>query len=211
MLQRAVVILIFLMSEADGAFALSGDCRRFAVTAADGYANVRAAARVLGENVVGVLASGMSIEPVGERKGWFRIASPVAGWIAATQVSAFPCASARGPSSRSGLAAIDRLAGKAVAGDKGSAATFLKMSRGVDGALAEAYAEAITGWAVRNPAPLLSLLEKQSQSVREAALKLLDFGLGARQPGERQQVEAAIAGRPGDKTLAQEWSRIKGQ
>lgn len=40
------------------------DCQKFAVTAADGYANVRSAPHVKVDNVVAVLASGMYIEVI---------------------------------------------------------------------------------------------------------------------------------------------------
>src|SRR5262245_34239148 len=111
----------------------------------------------------------MSIEVITQAKGWFQINFPVQGWIAGTQLSRLLCDSAIGVSSSVGLAAIDRLGRQAASGDQKSAATFLKMSRGVDGSLADAYAEAITTWAGRNASLLHSSLNAQPPVVRQAA------------------------------------------
>ena len=184
------------------------DCQKFAVTAADGYANVRSTPHVKVDNVVAALASRMSIEVIKQAKGWFQINSPVQGWIAGTQISRFPCDSAVGISSSAGLVVIDRLARQAAAGNQKSAATFLKMSRGVDGSLADAYAEAITEWAGRNASWLLSRLNAQPPAVRQAALRLLAVGFGAGQSRERQLFEAALHRSPSAQPIVREWRSI---
>jgi hypothetical protein len=205
-----VAILLWLMVSGSTGPALGSDCRRFAVTASDGYANVRANPRVQGDNLVGAVPSGMGVEVIGKDKGWLRIAAPVAGWIAASQVTGWPCDAAQGLSSTTGVAAIERLGRQAIAGDRAAARTLLRMSRGVDGALAEAYAQIIGDWAVRSPTGLLGRLEAESQVVQAAVLRLLDFEFGERQSGERQAVEAAFARLPATHPLAREWRRIKG-
>jgi hypothetical protein len=184
------------------------DCQNSVVTAADGYANVRLTPRVTGGNVVAALASGMSIEIIKQAKGWFQINSPVQGWIAGTQISRFPCDAAVGVSSRAGLAAIDRLGRQAASGDQQSAATFLRVSRGVDGSLADAYAEAITEWAGRDAAWLLSRLNAQPPAVRQAALTILALGSGAGQSRERQLFEATLQRSPSAQPIIQEWRSI---
>jgi hypothetical protein len=184
------------------------DCQKFAVTAADGYANVRSTPHVKIDNVVAALASGMSIEVINQTKGWSQIHSPVQGWIAGTQISRLPCDSAVGVSSSAGLVAIERLGRQAASGNQKSATTFLKMSRGVDGSLADAYAEAITEWAGRNAAWLLSRLNAQSPAVRQAALRLLAAGFGAGPSRERQLFEETLQRSPSTQPVVQEWRNI---
>ena len=208
MASRPLVALL-LVCLGHGQVARGGDCQHFAVTSADGYANVRSTPRVESGNVVAVLPTGTPIESAGRRRGWLRMKSPLAGWIARSQVSGFPCGSAARVSSNAGLAAIDRLGGRGQAGDEPAAATFLMMSRWVDGSLAEAYAGAIADWAVRDADSLISLLERQSEAVREAALKLLDFGLGSEAPGERRRFEAVVARLPSGSAVARDWRRTR--
>jgi hypothetical protein len=207
-LQRAFVMGLVLAVLVPVQAMPAGDCRKFAVTAADGYANVRSTPRVKVDNVVAALASGMSIEVVKQVKGWFQISSPVLGWIAGTQLSDFPCDAAVSAASTSGLAAIERLGKWAAAGDPKAAATFLKMSRGVDGSLAEAYAEAITEWAGRDAALLLARLSAQAPAVRQAALGILAVGFGVGPSRERQAFEATLQSSPFAQPMAQEWRSI---
>jgi hypothetical protein len=207
-LRRAIAMVFMLSVVVPAEPARAGNCQRFAVTAADGYANVRSTPRVKVDNVVAALASGMSIEVVKRAKGWSQITSPVPGWIAGTQLSRIPCDSTVGVSSSAGLAAIDRLGSRAAAGDRAAAATFLKLSRGVDGSLADAYAEAITAWAGRDAALFLSRLNAQPLAVSQAALRLLAVGFGGGQSQERQLFEEALQRSPSAQPIVREWGSI---
>jgi len=189
--------------------AAAGGCQAFSVSATDGYANVRMTPGVTAQNSVAALPSGTSITVVRtDGDGWLQIESPVQGWIARTQTASRPCESAAGVSATKGLAAIARLAKEAIAGDRGSAATFLRMSRGLDGSFADAYGEAITHWAARNPTSLVARLEREPPAVRAAALESLAFGWGTGSRKERRQFEAALARRPPARPLAREWRRL---
>jgi hypothetical protein len=207
-LQRALVMVFVLAVVVPVEPAPAIDCQKFAVTAADGYANVRSTLHVKVDNVVAALASGMSIEVIKQAKGWFQISFPVQGWIAGTQISRYPCDSAVGVSSTAGLAAIDRLGKQAASSDQKSAATFLKLSRGVDGSLADAYAEAITEWAGRDASLLLARLNAQPPAVRQAALRLLAVGFGVGQSRERHLFEATLQQSPSAQPIVREWRRI---
>lgn len=202
MLQRASLIFFLLGGFGAGEFALGGDCRRFAVTASDGYTNVRSGPRVEAGNVVAALPTGTGIHVVDTDPGtsgrWRRIESPVDGWIHRSQLTGFDCDSNPDISSNAGLAAIERLAGRGRSGDEKSAGTFLAMSRGVDGSLADAYAEEIADWAAANPVALAALLRRQPSETQAAALGLLDFGFGTEASRARSRFEAVLAESPDD-------------
>ena len=72
-LQRVLVMVFLLALVVPVEPAPAIDCQKFAVTAADGYANVRSTPYVKVDNVVAALASGMSIEVIKQVKGWFHV------------------------------------------------------------------------------------------------------------------------------------------
>ncbi len=47
----------------------------------------------------------------------------------------------------------------------------------VDGALGEVYVDAITDWALNEPAALAAALRGQSDAIRDAAMAMIDLGL----------------------------------
>ena len=204
----AAAITLFLALVLPGEPVCAGECRKFMVTAADGYANVRSHPQVKSNNVVAALPSGTGIEIIKKGKHWYRINAPVEGWIAGTQISRFSCRSGSGVSTTLGEAAVARLGKQAASGDRRAAEIFIKMARGVDGSFAEGYAEAITLWAGHDPSSLLSVLDKQPPSVLKAVLALLDFGFGVGPSAPREQFEAALGRLPADTPVIQEWHRI---
>lgn len=79
------------------------------------------------------------------------------------------------------------------------------MSRGVDGIVAEVYAEAIAKWASYNPSFLISVLEQQSQTIRKAVLSFLDFGFGIGKSPERQKFELFLEKLSSNNLVLQDW------
>jgi len=161
-----------------------GDCYRFVVTAADGYTNVRAGPRVEADNLVAALPTGTVVDAdddVGGRatgpSAWVHVASPVHGWIHGSQLTKIPCDRSAGPSSEAGLRAIQRLAAQARAGEPTATASFLAMSRGVDGSLADVYLDEIRDWAINQPASLAKSLGGRPKATRDAALEMIGLAL----------------------------------
>jgi hypothetical protein len=164
--------------------AYSGECNRYAVSASDGYTNVRSEPRVSDANLVAALPAGAIVDlspkassPGAERKGWQHVDSPVAGWIHGSQLTAVGCEGSVPGSRDAGLDAIVRLARQARSGDQGATRSFLAMSRGIDGALAEVYVDEISDWTLHEPSTLAAALKDQSEPIRDDALKMIDLGL----------------------------------
>jgi hypothetical protein len=176
--------LILLGWAAFQGVAESGDCNRFVVTASDGYTNVRSQPRVTGDNVVGAVPSGAVLDvypqtssPGAGPRRWHHVQSPVPGWIHDSQLTAIGCEGAVARSRDVGLNAVVRLARQARKGDNRAAATFLALARGVDGALAEVYADEIGDWAGTEPSTLATALKAQPEPIRAAALEMVALGL----------------------------------
>jgi hypothetical protein len=161
--------------------AVAGDCNRFAVTAGDGYTNVRSTPRIESDNLVAAFPTGTVVGGVDgadkEAPAWIQVSTPAWGWIHNSQLMSIGCDGSAAISPDSGLQAIQRLASKARAGDRRASASFLAMARGVDGSLADAYLDEISDWAAEQPATLATSIMKQPAVIREAALEMVDLSL----------------------------------
>ncbi len=74
------------------------------------------------------------------------------------------------------------------------------------------YGYAIANFANQNPNFLLSVLNRQSPSIRQKVLEVIAYYLGAgkspeRQKLERQKFEAIINQLPSDNIVLQDWRR----
>lgn len=180
-------------------------CEQFAVTASDGYVNVRSVPRVQKNNIVGTLPTGFSLSLTIQRQGWWQINSPFQGWVAGNQISKVSCDTAHNLLYKVGYPTMNHLSKKAIQGNRMAAETLIKMSGAMDGANAEIYAESITNFANQNPNFLLSILKQQSSLNRQMSLRLIDFGLGISNSSERQKFEAIIIQLPSDNMVKQDW------
>ncbi len=183
--------------------AFANSCQKWAVTAADGYANVRSTAQVKEENIVGTLATGTGIEPVSHHQRWLQIRSPLTGWIAGSQIAQISCDDAVKLLFDKGLPTITRLGKQAAQKNQQAAETVIKMAPSVDGVTAEAYAVAVATLAAQNPTFMVSILQQQSSTIRRAFLNSLDFGLG--ESPERQNFEKFLTQLPPDHLIVRDW------
>lgn len=181
---RFLTAILWIGACAAPVLAVAADCGHYIISAADGYTNVRSAPRVARNNLVAALPTGAPVEAAAQpvdrdtrRSTWIQVEVPVSGWVHGSQLTAIDCnASPRMPSD-AGLAAITRLAARARAGNASAGASFLGLARGVDGALAEAYRDAIGTWATERPATLAVLIKRQPQVIRSAALEQIGIAL----------------------------------
>ena len=168
------------------------ECEKFAVTASDGYVNVRSSPRVEPDNITGTIYTGGEIAVSTKSQGWWQINSPLSGWVAGNQVGKISCQSALDLEYDIGFPAMDRLAEQAIEGDLQAGVTLIKMSPILDGSAVEVYAEAMNEWANKNPNLLLSLLNQESSTIRQGTLVLIDYGFGSGISVQRQQFEKII-------------------
>jgi hypothetical protein len=133
---------------------VADDCKRVVVTAEDGYTNVRSAPHVVSDNLVAAFPSGITVDLAADKavkdtwpSHWTQVRSPAAGWVHNTQITTLDRDAYSGVAPNAATDAIERLARQARGGNQASTASFLALSRGVDGSAAEAYAEALGAWA----------------------------------------------------------------
>ena len=162
---------------------LAGDCKRVVVTASDGYTNVRSEPRVSSHNLVAAFPSGIVVDPSADSdkqarsKNWTHVNSPVPGWVHKSQITTLDCDASSGVAPDAAANAIEQLARQARGGNKNSTASFLAMARGVDGSLAELYAEEIGAWAKRSPETLVAAIAGQPFDIRRAVRDMVAFSL----------------------------------
>jgi hypothetical protein len=203
-----VVLSFFLVLVISGNPATpSNTCQKFFVTTKDGYVNVRSSPQVQTGNLLAALPSGSSVEISQRHQGWLKIKFPLSGWLAGNQISRISCDAGRELLMNLGIPTISQLGKKAQLGDKQAAETLIKMSPYLDGVVEEAYAGVIAQWANQNPSFLVSLLDRENPSVRQAVLSSLDFGLGVMNSPERQKFEKFLKSlSPANPTL-RDWQR----
>ena len=187
----------------------STSCQTLAVTASDGYVNIRSEPMVKTGNIIGVLTSGSEIETESQSKGWYEIDSPFTGWLAGSQVAKVSCDRARDILVDIGHPAIAKFGEQASQGDEAAADTLAKMAPGVDGVTAEVYASVIALWAQEKPCFLIQVLDRQDLTTRYRALYALDFGLGSPDSPARQKFESAINKQEPYNLTALAWKDIK--
>lgn len=159
------------------------DCKRVVVTASDGYTNVRSEPRVSSHNLVAAFPSGIAVDLSGDSggqvrsKNWTHVNSPASGWVHNSQITILDCDAASGVAPDAASNAIEQLARQARGGNKNSTASFLAMARGVDGSVAEIYAEEIGAWAKRSPQTLVAALADQPFDIRRAVRDMVAFSL----------------------------------
>jgi hypothetical protein len=180
-------------------------CERFAVTATDGYVNVRSVPRVQKNNIVGTLPTGFSLSLITQRQGWWQINSPFQGWVAGNQIGKISCDQAHDLLYKLGYPTMNHLGKKAIQGDRMAAETLIKMSGAMDGANAEIYAESISHFAGKNPNFLISILNQESSFNLPSILQFIDFGLGSGNTQKRQNFEEAINRLPTNSMIRQYW------
>ena len=177
---------------------LAGDCKRVVVTASDGYTNVRSEPRVSSHNLVAAFPSGIVVDLSGDSDGqarskdWTQVNSPASGWVHNSQITTLDCDAPSGVAPDAAANAIERLARQARGGNKNSTASFLAMARGVDGSLAEIYAEEIGAWAKRSPETLVAALADQPFDIRRAVRDMVAFSLEGAPLEARGRIRAEI-------------------
>jgi hypothetical protein len=138
-----------------------------------------------------------------QKQRWIKLNSPIVGWIAKSQVKLLPCDDSIQLLIETGLPTISRLTQQAINNNLSSAETLVNLSIGVDGLTAEAYALTIANWANQNPSFLISVLEKQSSTIRRAFLDSLYFGLGESEA--RENFTHIVNQLPCDNPVLQDW------
>lgn len=178
---------------------LADDCTRVVVTAKDGYTNVRSAPRVASDNLVAALPSGIAVQLIDDRAAeetgasrWTQVRSPAPGWIHNSQITTLGCDAPSGVDPNAAIDAIERLARQARGGNQASTASFLALSRGVDGSLAEVYAEALGAWATQSPATLVAAVAKQPFAIRRTVRDMVAFALEGASLAARGRIRAEI-------------------
>ncbi len=225
-LSLALAVALTLFSLVKPGNTDSNSCQTLAVTATDGYVNIRSEPMVKKGNIVGVLPSGSEIEQgssarfprheqvlletENQSKGWYEIASPFTGWLAGNQIATVDCDRARELLATVGHPAITKFGKQASQGDNAAADTLAKMAPGVDGVTAEIYASAIALWAKEKPCFLIEVLDRQDLTTRYRALYALDFGLGSPDSAARRQFESVIEKQEPNNLTALAWKDIKG-
>ncbi len=185
----------------------SNTCQKFFVTTKDGYVNIRASPQVKTGNILATLPSGSSVQLSQRRQGWLKISFPLSGWLAGNQVSRISCDAGRDLLMNLGLPTMSKLGKKAQLGEKKAAETLVKMSPYVDGVSAEVYAEVIAEWANQNPNFLVSILDRENPSIRQAVLSSLDFGLGVINSPARQKFETFLQHLSPQNPTLRDWQR----
>lgn len=187
----------------------SKTCQTLAVTASDGYVNIRSEPMVKTGNIVGVLPSGSEIETESQSKGWYEIESPFTGWLAGNQIATVNCDRARDILTEIGHPAINEFGERASEGDEAAADTLAKMAPGVDGVTAEVYSSAIALWAKEKPCFLIKVLDQQDLTTRYRALYALDFSLGSADSSARQNFESIVDKQDSNNLTALAWKDIQ--
>ena len=174
------------------------DCKRVVVTASDGYTNVRSEPRVSSHNLVAAFPSGIVVDLNGDSDGqarskqWTHVNSPASGWVHNSQITTVDCDAPSGVAPDAASNAIEQLARQARGGNKNSTASFLAMARGVDGSLAETYAEAVGAWAKQSPETLVAALADQPFDIRHAVRDMVAFSLEGASLAARGRIRAEI-------------------
>jgi hypothetical protein len=207
MVNQKITVFLFGLIALVAPPAIAETCQKTVVVSQDGYANVRYSPRTRKDNVIGTLPLGVSLEPVSRRSGWVNIRQPFLGWIRSSQLSKLSCDAAANLLLEKGLPAISRLGKQAILGNSSSAEAFLKMARGLDGVVAETYIATLTDWASQNPSFLVSVLQRQTSTIRYSVLDDLNRGLGTKQSPERLQFEQFLKTLPANHLIIQDWKK----
>ena len=203
MLKQIVMTLTVSLSTLITQNAWADSCQKLTVISPDGYANVRSLPEI-NTNIIGALTTGTGVQTGSEQKQrWIKLNSPILGWIAKSQIKLLPCDDSIQLLIETGLPTISRLTQQAINNNLSSAETLVNLSIGVDGLTAEAYAITIANWANQNPSFLISVLEKQSSTIRRAFLGSLYFGLG--ESGARENFTQIVNQLPLDNPVLQDW------
>jgi hypothetical protein len=187
MLHKITVFYLSLLLTGNSTV-IAETCQKFFITAPDGYVNIRSSPQIQGNNVIATLPSGSSVQLSERERNWLKIKLPLVGWLAGSQISRISCDHGRDLLINLGLPTIMKLGEKATNGYQKDAEILVKMSPYLDGIVEENYAIVIVQWANHNPRFLVSILDNQSQTVRQSVLSSLDFGLGS-DINERQKFE----------------------
>lgn len=181
----------------------AGNCTQQGIISQDGYSNVRTQPEVNLNNIAGVLLIGSAITKTGDSGNWIKISSPFPGWLAKSQVSTISCEVARKKLITIGIPTIQSLMRKAISGNRSAAEVVFRISRGVDGAVADSYLTGIRQYANQNSNFFVSVLKDEQEATRTSVLKILDIGI--RDKTERNQFEAFLFKLPCDHLVSREW------
>ena len=175
------------------------DCKRVVVTAKDGYTNVRSSPRVVSDNLVAAFPAGIVVDPDDDSaledtgsSRWTQVRSPASGWVHNSQITTLDCDAPSGVDPSAAIDAIERLARQARGGNQASTASFLALSRGVDGSAAEVYAEVLGAWAKQSPETLVAAVAKQPFAIRRTVRDMVAFGLEGGSLAARGRIRAEI-------------------
>lgn len=177
MLQKVIFFSIFFLLSGNSTL-MAETCQQFFVTSSDGYVNIRSSPEIKGNNVIATLPSGSSVQLTERHQTWLKIKLPLTGWLAGNQISRVSCDQGHNLLINLGLPTMNKLGKNAAGGNQKAAETLVKMSPYVDGIVQEAYAGVLVKWADHNPKFLVSILDRQTQAIRQSVLFSLDFGLG---------------------------------
>jgi hypothetical protein len=180
-------------------------CKKWTITAVDGYANVRSTpkVRINNANVVGILVTGTGVRFSRKNRNWVSVDSPVAGWLSRSQITQLSCDASIRLLLKTGLPTITKLGTQASRNNTRSAITLIKIAPGVDGVVAETYGVAITDWAKQNPQFLVSTLRKQPSSVYQPFLDSLKAWLS--QPQAKKDFEEVLNQLPSSHPMVKYW------
>jgi hypothetical protein len=199
MIKNIVVIAVILCSSLVGQNTIAStqttsanDCKKWTITAVDGYANVRSTpkVRINNANVIGILVTGTGVRFNKKSLDWVGVDSPVTGWMSRSQITQMSCDASIKLLLKTGLPTITKLGVQASRNNIKSAIILIKIAPGVDGVTAEAYGIAIADWAKRNPQFLISTLKKQPSSVYQPFLDSLKIWLS--EPQAKKDFEAVL-------------------
>lgn len=206
-LNFAEIVPLFLTWTIAGvpAFTVSQACQGYYISAPDGYVNVRTSKEVKSDNIKAVLPSGLAVTPNVRSGRWWFIQAPLTGWLAQTQVSYLPCDQGQQLLWEFGIPAITRLGQQAKNGQGQAANILVKMAPYVDGVVQEFYAGVLAEWARQNPQFLVSVLGRQTASLRQAIINSLDFGLGTVNHPQRQAFENFMRRLPQTNLVRKDW------
>jgi hypothetical protein len=197
-LRSPIWLLVFALCAASSALA-ADRCLDLVVTSGDGYANVRSQPKSAPGNLIGALPTGAAAKtavsqagkPV-KMDGWYRLVEPFSGWIHSSQVDDSGCGKPVRVSADRALNAIERLARQGRAGDAGAAASFLALSRALDGYLADTYLDTMRRWALSDPESLAMWLVRQPAAIRNAAWDYIEIGLDTATAEQRERLDLRI-------------------
>lgn len=207
MVKHKITAFVFCWMTLGISPAIAEPCQKSVVTSQDGYTYVRYSPRVRKDNIIGTLPLGIAVEPQSQRQGWIQIRNPYLGWIRGNQLSKLSCDQAFNLLLEKGLPAITNLGSQATLGNTTAAEAFLAMARGLDGVAAETYLTALKDWVARNPSFWVSVLQRQTSTIRYAVLDDLNAGLGAKASPERRQFEQFLQSLPADNLIVQDWKK----